>query len=65
MLERYDLYIAGFYYLLNNTVIEYITIQWESICKYYKKNISTLTIIPKITQYLHVELFYLIAEKGF
>ena len=37
MLERYDLYIAGFYYLLNNTVIEYITIQWESICKYYKK----------------------------
>ena len=24
-----------------------------------------MTIIPKITQYLHVELFYLIAEKGF
>ena len=29
--------MAGFYYLLNNTGIEYITIEWESICRYYKK----------------------------
>ena len=40
--------MAGFYYLLNNTGIEYITIQWESICKYYKNTEDkavTLTII--------------------
>ena len=37
--------MAGFYYLLNNTGIEYITIEWESICKYHKKNTEDKAVI--------------------